>query len=391
MAERALREAKEASRAKDEFLAALSHELRTPLTPVLVTAQMLEDDRSLSEEVRHDLRVIRRNVELETRLIDDLLDLTRVSRGKLTLNVDRVDVHAVLRDAMRTCSDDVAAQKRLEVRLEAGAAHHHVRGDAARLSQIFWNLIKNAVKFTPAGGSIVLRTANPSADVVSVSVTDTGVGIAPDVLPLVFNAFEQGGTAVTRKFGGLGLGLAISRALAELHGGRVEAHSDGPGLGSTFTLTLPAVATRPADGVEAATRAAAEAARARSAGGDGATGVRGRRILLVEDHEQTAKALRRLLANLGYVVEWRASVADALEAAAGMPFDLVLSDIGLPDGSGLELMRALRERHRLSGIALSGYGMEQDLAASAAAGFLEHLVKPISKDLLGAAVRRHLS
>jgi hypothetical protein len=384
-------EAERASRAKDEFLAALSHELRTPLTPVLVMAQMLEDDPTLGAEARHDVGVIRRNVELETRLIDDLLDLTRVSRGKLTLNADRVDLHAILRDAMRTCSDDVAAQKRLDVRLEAGAAHHHVRGDAARLSQIFWNLIKNAVKFTPAGGSIVLRTANPAgADEVEVAVSDTGVGIEADVLPLVFNAFEQGGAAVTRKFGGLGLGLAISKALAELHGGRIEAQSDGPGSGATFTLTLPAVATRPADGVEAATRAAVEAARGRASAADPSAAARGRRILLVEDHEQTAKALRRLLSTLGYVVEWRASVADALDAAGSLPFDLVLSDIGLPDGSGLELMRELRERHRLSGIALSGYGMEQDLASSAAAGFLEHLVKPISRDLLGAAIRRHL-
>ena len=386
---RARAQAEEANRAKDDFLAALSHELRTPLTPVMVTAQMLEDDHTLSAEVRHDLGIIRRNVELETRLIDDLLDLTRVSRGKLTLNVDRVDVHAILRDAMRTCSDDVAAQKRLDVRLEAGAAHHHVRGDAARLSQIFWNLIKNAVKFTPAGGSVVLRTANPSAEHVEVRVIDTGVGIEADVLPLVFNAFEQGGAAVTRKFGGLGLGLAISKALAELHGGRIEAHSDGPGFGATFTLTLPAVATRPADAVEVATRAAVGAARARANAAD-PSAARGRRILLVEDHEQTAKALRRLLSNLGYVVEWRASVTEALDAAGRLPFDLVLSDIGLPDGSGLELMRELRERHRLSGIALSGYGMEQDLASSAAAGFLEHLVKPISKDLLGAALRRHL-
>jgi len=149
------------------------------------------------------------------------------------------------------------------------------------------------------------------------------------------------------------------------------------------------VATGGGDAVEAATRAAAGAARGRANAAD-RSAARGQRILLVEDHEQTAKALRRLLSNLGYAVEWRASVADALDAAGRLPFDLVLSDIGLPDGSGLELMRELRERHRLSGIALSGYGMEQDLASSAAAGFLEHLVKPISKDLLGAALRRHL-
>jgi CheY-like chemotaxis protein len=216
------------------------------------------------------------------------------------------------------------------------------------------------------------------------------VGIEADVLPLVFNAFEQGGAAVTRKFGGLGLGLAICRALAELHGGRIEAHSDGPGLGATFTLTLPVLTTTAAERVAAATKSAAAAVQAR-AGDAGAPAGGGRRILLVEDHEQTGKALRRLLANLGYAVEWRASVADALQAAGREPFDLVLSDIGLPDGSGLELMRELRSRHGLSGIALSGYGMEQDLASSAAAGFLEHLVKPISRDLLGAALRRHLT
>jgi two-component system CheB/CheR fusion protein len=289
---------------------------------------------------------------------------------------------------MRTCCDDVAAQKRLAVRLEAGAAHHHVRGDAARLSQIFWNLLKNAVKFTPAGGEVVIRTANPSAGAVAVSVSDTGVGIGPDVLPHVFNAFEQGGAAVTRKFGGLGLGLAISRALAELHGGRIEAHSAGPGHGATFTLTMPTLAASPAERVADATAAVAEHARAAAVCATLSRG--GRRILLVEDHEQTAKALRRLLTNLGYDVQWRASVSDALDAAGRGAFDLVLSDIGLPDGSGLELMRELRARHGLRGIALSGYGMEQDLASSAAAGFLEHLVKPVSRDLLGAAIRRHL-
>jgi PAS domain S-box-containing protein len=235
-------EAERASRAKDQFLAALSHELRTPLTPILMTAQLLEHDDSLSDSLREDMSMIRRNVELETRLIDDLLDLTRISRGKIELRRQRVDLHAVLREAANLCCGlHELATRRLKLVTDLAAADHVLSAaDPTRMSQVFWNLLKNAVKFTPPGGTITVRTRNPQpAGGIEIEVTDTGVGIDPAVLPRIFDAFEQGGDHVTKRFGGLGLGLAICRALIRLHGGDVTATSAGRDRGATFAVRLP--------------------------------------------------------------------------------------------------------------------------------------------------------
>jgi PAS domain S-box-containing protein len=379
-------EAERASRAKDEFLAALSHELRTPLAPVLMATQLLEGEPGLSAEGRADLTMIRRNVEIETRLIDDLLDLTRVARGKIVLHRVPTDVHDVLRHAVETCRDDLFAEKRLRLVLDLAAASHWTLADAARLGQVFWNLVKNAVKFTPAGGGITVATRDlhtTDGRGIAVSVSDTGVGIDPAVLPTVFNAFEQGGPQVTRQFGGLGLGLAISKALAELHDGSIAAHSDGPGQGATFTVRLPTV---DAPAVPDAAGPAASPANARRAAVVG----RGR-LLVVEDHEPTGRVLSRLLRGIGYDVHWASSAAAALAAAAEGPFDLVISDLGLPDSSGHELMRELRRLHQLRGVALTGYGSESDMARSAEAGFVAHLVKPVSMDALDDAIRQTLA
>ncbi|HEX8913650.1 MAG TPA: PAS domain-containing protein, partial [Humisphaera sp.] len=381
-------EAERAGRSKDEFLAALSHELRTPLTPVLLTAQVLERDPSVPEHVRADLRMIRRNVGIETRLIDDLLDLTRITRGKVQLHLDRVDLHDVLAHAVDTCRDDVVSEKRLRLEIEPAAGRHHLSADPARLGQVFWNLVKNAVKFTPAGGTVTVRTWNPSPDRVCVSVTDTGVGIDPAVLPHVFNAFEQGGAQVTRQFGGLGLGLAISRAITELHGGAIAAASDGPGTGATFTVELPTAAALPApvpptsefSGVVSdAPKPELTPPRGRAA------------LLLVEDHESTGQVMRRLLTAEGYEVEWVATAAAAVHAAGRRRFDLVVSDLGLPDGTGHELMRELRAVHGLRGIALSGFGMDHDVARGQESGFVRHLVKPVTVEVLDAAIRQVLN
>ena len=362
--------AQTASQAKDQFIAVLSHELRTPLTPVLPMVQMMEADSRLSIEDREALGMIHRNVELEVRLIDDLLDLTRLSRGKMGLHMVPVDLHDLQQRVIQMCESEIHS-KELKLNLKCKAKQHHVQGDAARLQQILWNLLKNAVKFTPVGGSITVRTENPAKDRLAVTVTDTGVGIKDILLPHIFNAFEQGEYA--RQFGGLGLGLAISKQIAELHGGTLTAHSRGKDQGATFTLELGTCAEE--------TKAASEPnlfeVHAPKQGG---------RILLVEDHSDTARTMDRLLKSFGYEVRVADSVASALQYAAAETFDLVVSDIGLPDGSGHDLMRRLQTRQPLKGIVLSGYGMEEDIRKSKEAGFSAHLTKPVDLAVLKKAL-----
>lgn len=364
--------AEAANAAKDQFLAVLSHELRTPLTPVLSTVQAMESDPELPDEYRQSMEMIRRNVELEARLIDDLLDLTRVAKGKLELHPQPIDAHAGLRSAMEICYDELRG-KRQELTLRLDAAEHFVRADSARLQQVFWNLIKNAIKFTPEGGAIAVRTANDQAGELRIEVRDNGIGIELQLLPDIFNAFEQGERSITRRFGGLGLGLAISKALMDMQGGTLRAESAGRGKGSVFVIQLPvipapAVVPRPAD---------LGADRERP----------GLRILLVDDHEDTAKAIRRLLEREGYAITLAFNVSDALGEFGRNEFDLLISDIGLPDGSGLELMRQIRQQKQLRGIALSGFGMEEDIRKSKEAGFTEHLIKPINFQKLQDVIR----
>jgi len=362
--QQAKEEAERASQAKDHFLAVLSHELRTPLTPVLTTAQIMENDASLSPEQQDCVQMIRRNVELEARLIDDLLDLTRISRGKLELHFATVDLHQRLQHVLAMCDEDIVAKK-LVVTVETQAVRNHVPADPARLQQILWNLVKNAVKFTPVAGRITIRTENTNAEHVVVSVQDTGVGIEPELLPRLFNAFEQGGKDVTRQFGGLGLGLAISKGLVDLYGGTLTATSEGKGHGATFTLTLrttsPTPSHRPVGGTDLAFRTLAEK----------------RRVLLVEDHPDTAKVMSGLLRSYGFTVTLARCVQEAVQAIHDGSFDLLLSDVGLPDGSGLDLMRQVAAIRPMKAIALSGFGMEEDIRKSKEAGFMAHLTKPV--------------
>ncbi|HSG39462.1 MAG TPA: PAS domain-containing protein [Thermoanaerobaculia bacterium] len=376
-----LREAAEraeaASQAKDQFLAVLSHELRTPLTPVLMTTATLAIDPDVPERLRAALTVIRRNVELEARLIDDLLDLTRISRGKIELQLGPVDIHEKLRHVVQNVEAE-ARSKRLSISLYMEAEHHRTSGDSARLQQILWNLLTNAVKFTPEGGHIDVRTSDGPDGRVRVEVSDDGIGIEPEMLPRIFNAFEQGGPDITRQFGGLGLGLSISKVLAELHGGLLSVTSGGRGQGSTFILELPLLAADADSGDPAASADAA---------GDGTSG---RRILLVEDHEDTAAVLADFLRLRGYVVHTADSVGAAMRAVAAESYDLIISDLGLPDGSGHDLMRHLRAGAAVRGIALSGYGMEEDIRKSREAGFLEHLTKPVNPLRLEVVIARVL-
>ncbi|HKI03279.1 MAG TPA: ATP-binding protein [Thermoanaerobaculia bacterium] len=365
--------AEAASKAKDHFLAALSHELRTPLTPVLLKVAALARSPELPERLRADLRMIQRNVELEAKLIDDLLDLTRVSRGKLTLHFEVTDVHALLEHVVEICCEGLETRQ-LRIDFEPGAAEHHVWADSPRLQQVYWNLLKNAVKFTPEGGEIQVRTSNPEPGRIELAVIDHGIGIAPEDLPRLFNAFEQGSSTITRTFGGLGLGLAISKALVDQHGGTLTGLSSGRGLGAIFTVTLATVTAPEAPGPSTAVPGAAEPISLR--------------LLLVEDNEPTLEVMTVLLELAGHDVKPAPDVRTARQLAETHPFDLVVSDLGLPDGNGFDLMRELRDRYGLKGIAVSGFGMEEDLRRSRESGFLEHLVKPVDIDKLKAALGR---
>jgi PAS domain S-box-containing protein len=372
--ERAKQQAEDANRAKDQFLAMLSHELRTPLTPVLMTISQLRRDPNLSDEVLRDLEMLHRNVELEALLIDDLLDLTRITHGKLELHSDAVNVHTCIEHALSIAAADLTAKK-LQVIRRLDAPEHHCWADAARLQQVFWNLINNAVKFTPPDGTIEIRTHTDSSHHIVVEITDSGVGIKPELQPRIFDAFEQGGPSVTSRFGGLGLGLAVSKRIVDLHQGSISVRSAGPNQGATFTIALAAMETSLLDGPVYFKQDVAP------------TETRGR-ILLVEDHVDTARVLLRLLERSGYEVGHADSLATAEQLADQRHFDLLISDLGLPDGSGLDLMRRLNQKQGIAGIALSGYGMDEDRAASKAAGFAEHFTKPIDSERLRAAVSR---
>jgi PAS domain S-box-containing protein len=354
--------AEEANRAKDRFLAMLSHELRTPLTPVLAGARMLETIAELPEAARSGIAMMRRNVELEARLIDDLLDLTRVANGKLRLSHETVDVHEVIDSVLELFRSEIQV-KQQDVHVDKAAQHHYVLGDRARLQQMLWNVIRNAAKFTPDGGHIYIRTRDERMHV-QISIEDTGVGIEPAQIGKLFNAFEQGSENMSRQFGGLGLGLAITKALTDAHGGTVSAHSPGAHCGATFTFTLP-TAERPAD-----KPVVADASIAHPAGA--------LRILLIEDHVDTAEVMSQLIRMLGHDVTTAGCVADALAATLAAQFDLVISDIGLPDGTGLDFIRAFRERGDSPAIALTGFGTDEDIRRCLAAGFNAHLTKPVN-------------
>jgi signal transduction histidine kinase len=365
-----------ANRTKDNFLAMLSHELRTPLTPVLAALDALESAAGQPPDAKASLAMIRRNVELESQLIDDLLDLTRIAKDKLQLKFEPIDGHQAISNVTEICRMEADARK-LRVRLNLRAGGHFVSADPAKFQQIIWNLLKNAIKFTGENGEIIISSSNPSPQVLVISVRDTGIGIEPDLMERIFDPFEQGDRSFQRRFGGLGLGLAISKSLAKAHGGTLTAKSEGPNQGSTFVLTMNTVSPPQRPLVKPAIPDASEA--------------RALRILLVDDHEDTCVALERLLMRRGHLVAAMRNVRSAMEAAGRNQFDLLISDIALPDGTGMELMANLRAMSGLRGIAISGFGMNGDIEKSLQAGFSEHLVKPIKIEKLDAAIDRVVS
>jgi signal transduction histidine kinase/ActR/RegA family two-component response regulator len=361
-----------ANRTKDNFLAMLSHELRTPLTPVLAALDALETLPSQSEDSKASLAMIRRNVELESQLIDDLLDLTRIAKDKLQLKFDQIDAHEAITNVAEICKMEANARKiRIHLNLRAGA--NYVTADTAKFQQIIWNLLKNAIKFTNENGEIAISSMNPSPQVLSISVRDTGIGIDREMMERIFNPFEQGDQSLHRRFGGLGLGLAISKSLTEAHGGTLEARSDGRDQGSTFVLTMNTVPPPQRRALEPES---------------GLLEARALRILLVDDHQDTCIALERLLVRRGHLVAAAHNVRSAMETAARNRFDLLISDIALPDGTGTDLMACLRAMSPVRGIAISGFGMNGDIEKSLNAGFSEHLVKPVELEKLEAAIDR---
>jgi PAS domain S-box-containing protein len=376
----ALRQAKEeaerANRAKDRFLAMLSHELRTPLTPIATAARLLERSADVPAAHRGLLPMIQRNVALEARLIDDLLDLTSIAAGKIRLRRAPVNLHELLHAVVEMLAERIQEQQ-LKIEFDLAAGQAMVEGDEARLQQVLWNIVRNAVKFSPPGGRVRLASENDGGEVL-LHCADEGIGIEPQALPRIFTAFEQAEPEVSQRYGGLGLGLAIARGLVVEHGGRLDVRSEGRHRGATFTLRLPALAD--AGPVPSPTGSAPSE--------DSPSGQRSR-LLLVEDNVDAAEALQLWLEDLGYHVTHATTRAAALDIAREARFDAVVTDLGLPDGTGLDLGRELGDRCPV--IALSGYGTAQDVRHSSEAGFAGHLVKPVDPQAVHLLVQRLLS
>jgi signal transduction histidine kinase len=366
------RSAREESAAKDRFIAVLSHELRAPLTPVLAAASAFKE-RQFPAELHDVFCMIERNIGAEARLIDDLLDVNRIIRSKMRVECKPGDVHEIALEAVELLRMDATA-KQQEIELRLQAERHHATIDAARLRQVFVNLLKNAIKFTPPGGHIRVTSWNAQGTV-CVEVDDDGMGLDPDKIDRLFEPFTE--ESISPK-GGLGLGLAISKGLVELQGGTIGASSRGHGTGSRFVVKFPVVA--PAADYES------EPPKRRTMPPPPSCD-RKPCILLVEDHSDTAEVLSELLVSSGYDVE----TASSLEAARKVDLehvDVIVSDLSLPDGTGLDLMREFREHHRQPAIALSGFGMQADQRASRDAGFDVHLTKPVSIERLLEAIQQ---
>ena len=365
--------AEAASQAKDRFLASLSHELRTPLMPAYMTVAALESDTSLPAAAREALSNVRRNLELETKLIDDLLDLSRLMNGKMNLRRQPVSLHWLIERVGEIFRSDLL-QKSLKLKLELNA-RDTVEGDPSRLQQVLWNVLSNAIKFSTEGGAVTIRTSNPAEDSLQVQIEDQGAGIEPEVMPRIFEAFEQGEAAMMRRQGGLGLGLSIAKPIVEAHGGSIVPESAGAGQGATFTITLP-------------TCSSTDVHMGAPIGAGNGAAASPLRVLLVEDHVETARLLKVILEHSGHTVAVAGDVKSAMQLADNGQFDIVVSDIGLPDGTGYELMKRIRERHQIPGVALTGYGMDDDLQRSREAGFADHIIKPVDAYQLESVLHR---
>jgi signal transduction histidine kinase len=385
-------EAEKANRVKDEFLAVLSHELRSPLNPILGWSKLLQNGKLDEAKTAHALATIERNANLQAELIEDLLDVSRILQGNLSLKMNSLNLAATMRAAMETVRLTAEA-KSIEIETNLSAEVGNVLGDATRLQQVIWNLLSNAVKFTPENGrvSVQLEQVGNQAQI---TVIDTGKGISADFLPHVFDSFRQADGSTTRQFGGLGLGLAIVRQIVELHSGTVWAESRGEGLGATFTVRLPlmSIQAEVKPDPNLSTRS---------------LDLSGVRVLVVDDEADSREIIAFVLEQAGASVITAATAGEAFTAVTQFQLDVVVSDIGMPDMDGYKLMQQIRlfEASRsaslspelgenvlpgasrlLKAIALTGYAGETDQQQALSAGFQAHLSKPIDLEQLVAAV-----
>ncbi|MBE9009170.1 response regulator [Pseudanabaenaceae cyanobacterium LEGE 13415] len=368
--------AESANRVKDEFLAIVSHELRTPLNPILGWSRLLCDGKLSGAAAQRALETICRNATLQAQLIDDLLDVSRILRGTLTLNRQTVDLLYVVHAALDTVRL-MAENKGISIELQANPMSSVV-GDATRLQQIVWNLLTNAIKFTSDGGHITINLRGEAKHIV-LSVQDTGIGIDPDFLPCVFEAFRQADASTTRKVGGLGLGLAITRNLVELHGGAIEVQSAGDQQGSTFIVRFPIAQFQKKPIV-----------RSTYSGQSGS--LLGLRILIVDDEPDSRDIIQFVLEDRGAIVTPVESVATAIAHLNHTSPDLLISDIGMPEADGFELIEWVRSRscglEKIPAIALTAFASELTQKQTLLAGFQQHLVKPVDPDMLIRAVQK---
>ena len=378
------KEAEQANNIKDKFLAVLSHELRTPLTPALLLAEQIQDDSSLPIYIKDDLSIIIRQIRLQVQLIDDLLDITKIRQGKLQLQMIYLDANRLLDQTFKLFSYNVN-EKSLKFSLQLEAKKNIILGDSTRLQQIFWNLINNAIKFTPNEGCIIVKSWNEDNSL-KICVQDDGIGIEPNILNRLFTAFEQGSSHITSTFGGLGLGLNISQTIATILGGSLVAYSEGKNKGAKFTLSLPLIMDPTIELDKKSIISLDDQLKTTCI----STEMHSLNILLVEDNISTLMILKRIISKLGnHKIITASSVKEAKDKAQEhkQSIDLLVSDMGLPDGDGCELLLAIKPiQPNMKAIIITGFGSEADVKKSYDAGFLVHLTKPISKSNLENAI-----
>ena len=369
-------EAEKANRVKDEFLAVLSHELRSPLNPILGWAKLLQNGKLDEAKTTYALSTIERNANLQAELIEDLLDVSRILQGKLNLNLRPVNLAATIRAAIETVQM-VAEAKSIEIETNLADEIGQVLGDATRLQQVIWNLLSNAIKFTPQGGRVTVQVESVG-DQAQITVVDRGKGISADFLPYVFEHFRQADVSTTRRFGGLGLGLAIVRQIIELHGGTVRAESRGEGLGATFTVSLPLIPTQSA--VKLDTNLSTRSPN-----------LRGVRVLVVDDEADSQELIAFVLDQAGASVITATTAGEAFAAFTQSQADILLSDIRMPEMDGYMLVQQIRalppeQGGQIPAIALTAYAGEVDQQQALSSGFQIHLSKPIDPEQLVNAI-----
>jgi CheY-like chemotaxis protein/nitrogen-specific signal transduction histidine kinase len=375
-------EAELANRTKDEFLATVSHELRTPLNAMVGWARMLRAGKLDEDKVNHAIEIIDRNAKAQAKLIEDILDVSRIVAGKVRLDPLPVELRQIIEaavDSIRPAADS----KQVQLKLDLDSAMGMVSGDPARLQQVVWNLLSNAIKFTPNDGQVEIQLKEIGANV-QISVSDTGEGIMAEFLPHIFDRFRQADSSTTRKHSGLGLGLAIVRHLVELHHGTVDAYSAGERQGARFTVTLPIMRVHMKEPIEHYGLGDSERKQSKVA-------LNGLRILYVEDDVDSRQALAAVLMQYDAEVRTVATVHEALGLLTNWRPDLLISDIGLPDEDGYDLIRKVRARQPEDGgtipaIALTGYAGVSEHALALSAGYQKYLVKPIKPENLAEII-----